>query len=92
MHEAVLLRAEVKELQAANAMKQQRQRRRKKRIQESGVLTVKEGQDIAHQVELDEQLRMEMRKHQGARRRCGLCNKVGHNARTCTRHQENNAE
>ena len=64
MHTAVLLRAEVKELQAANAMEKRRQRKRKKRIQESGVFTVKEGQDIAHQAGVEEQIRMEMRKHQ----------------------------
>ena len=40
MHSAVLLREEVKELQAAKAMKKSRQ---KKRIQEAGVLTVQEG-------------------------------------------------
>ncbi len=43
MHTAVLLREEVKELQAVNAIKKRRQKRRKrrkKRIQEAGVLIV----------------------------------------------------
>jgi len=92
MHTAALLRAEVKELQAANAMKKRRQRKRKKRIQESGVLTVREGQDITQQAAVDEQIQNEMRRRPGAPRRCGLCNKVGHNARTCARQQESNVE
>ena len=40
MYTAVLLRKEVKELQAVNVMKKRRQKRSKKRIQEAGVLTV----------------------------------------------------
>jgi hypothetical protein len=92
MHTAVLLKAEVKELQVANAMKKQRQRKRKKRIQEAGVLTVQEGQDIIQNAAVEEQIRMEIRRPQGAQRRCGRCKGVGHNARTCTRHQESNVE
>lgn len=87
IHMAVLLKVEVKELQAANAIKKRRQRKAKKRLQESGVLTVQEGQDIAQQGAVEEQIRMEMRQSQGAQRRCGLCGKVGHNARTCAKHQ-----
>jgi hypothetical protein len=92
MHAAVLLRDEVKELQAANAMKKRRQKRRKKRIQEAGVLTVQEGQDIIQNAAVEEQIRMETRRTQGAQRRCGRCKEVGHNARTCARHQESSAE
>ena len=40
MHTATLLRVEVKELQAANVMKKRRQKKARKRLQESGVLTV----------------------------------------------------
>ena len=92
MHAAVLLREEVKELQAANAMKKQRQKRRRKRIQEAGVLTVREGQDIIQNAAVEEQIRLEMQRPQGAQRRCGKCGGTGHNARTCARHQESNAE
>jgi hypothetical protein len=92
MHTAVLLRQEVKELQAANAMKKQRQKRRKKRIQEAGVLTVREGQDIIQNAAVEEQIRMEIQKPQGAKRRCRKCGGAGHNVRTCIKHQESNAE
>jgi len=54
MHTAALLRAEVKELQAANVMKKRRQKKVKKHLQESGVLTVQEGQDIIQQSALEE--------------------------------------
>jgi len=87
MHTAALLRAEVKELQAANAMKKRRQKKVKKRLQESGVLTVQEGQDIIQQSALEEQIRTEIRQSQGAQRRCGSCGNTGHNARTCGRSQ-----
>ena len=54
MHTAVLLQEEVKELQAANVMKKRRQKRKKKRIQEAGVLTVREGQDIIQNAAVEE--------------------------------------
>ena len=62
MHTVVLLREEVKELQAANVMKKWRQRKRKKRIQEAGVLTVQEGQDIIQNAAVEEQIRLEAQK------------------------------
>jgi len=37
MHTAVVLRAEVKELQAANAMKKRGERKRKERVQEAAL-------------------------------------------------------
>ena len=92
MHTAVLLRKEVKELQAANAMKKRRQKRSKKRIQEAGVLTVQEGQDIIQNAAVEEQIRLEAQKPQGAQRRCGKCGGAGHNARTCLKHQESNVK
>ena len=92
MHAAILLREEVKELQAANAMKKRRQKRRKKRIKEVGVLTVREGQDIIQNAAMDGQIRLETQRPQGAQRRCGKCGGTGHNARTCARRQEPNAE
>jgi len=92
MHTAVLLQAEVKELQAANAIKKQRKRRCKKHIQEDGVLSVQEGQNIIQNMAVEEQIQMEMQRPQGAQRQCGWCKGVGHNACTCTRHQESNTE
>lgn len=92
MHAALLLREEVKELQAANAIKKPRQKGRKKRIQEAGVLTVQEGQDIIRNAAVEEQMRLETQRSQGAQHRCRKCGGTGHNARTCVRHQESNAE
>jgi hypothetical protein len=92
MHTAVLLREEVKELQAANAMKKQRQKRCKKHIQEAGVLTVQEGQDIIQNAVVEEQIRLETKGLQGAQCRCEKCGGAGHNAHTCVRCQESNAE
>ena len=92
MYTAVLLRSEVKELQAANVMKMQRKKRRKKRIQEAGVLSVQEGQNIIQNTAVEEQIRMEMQRPQGVQRRCGRCKGVGHNTHTCIRHQESNVE
>ena len=92
MHTATLLRQKVKGLQAANATKKQRQQRHKKRIQEAGVLTVREGRDIIQTAAVEEQIRMETHKPQGAQRRRGRCNRVGHNARTCAKHQASSAE
>ena len=71
-------------------MKKRRERKRKKHIQESGVLTVREGQDIIQQAALEEQIQSEMQGLNGAQRWCGLYKKVGHNARTCARQQQSN--
>ena len=95
MHSAVLLKAEVKALQAANEQKKRRERKRKRRIMQGGSLSVREGEDILQSAEVDAQLRTEVASEttqevgsKGRRKRCGLCGIVGHNARTCEREQE----
>jgi hypothetical protein len=45
-HSAALLKAEVKALQEANQAKKRRARKRKRRIQHSGILTIEEGENI----------------------------------------------
>ena len=80
MYTVVLLQEEVKELQAVNMMKKWRQKRKKKRIQEAGVLIVREGQDIIQNAAVEEQIRLEAQRPQGAQRRCRKCGGTGHNA------------
>jgi hypothetical protein len=53
MDSAVLLKVEVKALQAANEQKKRRERKRKRRIMQGGSLSVREGEDILHSVEVD---------------------------------------
>ncbi|KFY20795.1 hypothetical protein V491_03425 [Pseudogymnoascus sp. VKM F-3775] len=87
MHSAVLLKAEVKALQAANEQKKRRERKRKRRIMQGGSLTVREGEDILQSAEVDAQVRTEVASETarqvgstGRQRRCGRCEKIGHNA------------
>jgi hypothetical protein len=95
MHSAVLLKAEVKALQAANEQKKRRERKRKRRIMQGGSLSVREGEDIVHSAEVEAQVRTEVASESsrqvgstGRQKRCGICGIMGHNARTCERRQE----
>ena len=95
MHSAVLLKAEVKALQAANEQKKRRERKRKRRIMQGGSLSIREGEDILQSAEVDAQIQTEVASEtawqvgsKGRQRRCGLCGNMGHNARTCERRQE----
>ena len=95
MHSAILLKVEVKALQAANEQKKRRERKRKRRIMQGGSLSVREGEDILQSAEVDAQVCTEVASETtrqvgptGRQRRCGLCGTIGHNARTCERHQE----
>jgi hypothetical protein len=90
MHSAVLLKAEVEGLQKANQAKNQRRKQQRKQIQQGGVLTVQEGQDILTQSAIEEQISQEIRQETGPhqriemkQRRCGTCGETGHNVRTC---------
>jgi len=84
-HSAALLKAEVKALQEANQAKKRRARKQKRRIQHSGSLTIEEGENIVQNAAIEAQIRQEMK---GSQRRCGSCNSIGHNSRTCKRRQE----
>jgi hypothetical protein len=95
MHSAILLKAEVKALQAANEQKKRRERKRKRRIMQGGSLSVREGEDILQSAEVNAQVRTEVASEssrqvgsKGRQRRCGRCEKIGHNTRTCERSQE----
>ncbi|KFY29070.1 hypothetical protein V491_00203 [Pseudogymnoascus sp. VKM F-3775] len=69
MHSAVLLKAEVKALQAANEQKKRRERKRKRRIMQGGSLSVREGEDILQSAEVDAQVRIEVASESS--RQCG---------------------
>jgi hypothetical protein len=99
MHSAVLLKAEVQALQKANQVVSRRHRRKKRRIQQGGILTIQEGQVILTQTAVEEQIREEtrkggiqLRKSEMRQQRCGTCGETGHNARTCQKDQETTIE
>jgi len=86
MHSAILLKAKVKALQEANQTKKRRARNRKVRIQNGGSLTIQEGEELVREArigQVESGGTEETRSQKGQRRRCRLCNQVGHNARTC---------
>ncbi|KFY30770.1 hypothetical protein V493_01675, partial [Pseudogymnoascus sp. VKM F-4281 (FW-2241)] len=60
MYSAVLLKAEVKALQAANEQKKRRERKCKRRIMQGGSLSVREGEDIVQSAEVEAQVRTEV--------------------------------
>ena len=90
MHRVALLEAETSTLRKANEALNKRRRGQRKRIQLGGSLTVQDVQDLLDQKDLDEQIKKEERQSGGRGggsrrgvRRCGICGKPGHNARTC---------
>jgi hypothetical protein len=89
-HENTLLSAEVRTLRAANKALSKRRRAKKAHVRQGGVLTVEDTQDIIAQKDIDEQVRRDVRaaggshrEGQSSGRRCEICGKAGHNARTC---------
>ncbi|KAM5526428.1 transposase [Fusarium oxysporum f. sp. phaseoli] len=90
MHEVVLLRNEVRNLRDANEILSRRRRAKRTRLQKGGAMTVQEASQVIDQMDVDAQVVAESSRN-GARgrsdrpggRRCGVCGKAGHNARTC---------
>ena len=90
MHRVALLAAENKDLREANEILSRRRRAKRTRLQKRGVITVEEGRQAIDQMDADAQVVAESSQSGGqgrsARpgvRRCGVCGKPGHNARTC---------
>jgi hypothetical protein len=90
MHKMALMKAEVEQLRAANALLSKRRRAKKTRLRQSGSMTIAEGQALQDQNDVEEQIKQEDRQTRGRKprdetkgRRCGVCGKTGHNARTC---------
>jgi hypothetical protein len=89
-HSMVLLTKRNAELEAANHAASRRRSRKKKRIQREGILTAKEGLQLATLKESSargdrERPKKRARVEAGepSQRRCGRCGKTGHNLRTC---------
>ena len=90
MHKVALLVAENKELRQANEILSRRRRQKKTRLQKGGAMTVEEASQVIDQMDVDTQVVAELSRSGGRGRsvgpgvrRCGICGKTGHNARTC---------
>jgi hypothetical protein len=87
---AELMRDRIASLEKANEAASARKQRKKKRIQQRGVLTKGAGEDILAQREADQQIAREQRQEgersgvsRQALARCKKCRETGHNSRTC---------
>jgi hypothetical protein len=65
-HELVLLRAELKDVRAANEVLSKRQRAKKTRLRQGGSLSFQEVEDLVAENEVDRQIQEET--HRGSRR------------------------
>jgi hypothetical protein len=90
MHEVVLLRNEVRNLRDANEILSRRRRAKRTRLQKEGEITVQEASQVIDQMDVNAQVVTESSRSGGRGRsvgpgvrRCGICGKTGHNARTC---------
>ena len=90
MHQLALLKSENQILRQENQTLSKRRRAKKTHLRHRGSLTIGEGQDIQAQSHVDEQIKEEVTRKRGRtrgaktrQRRCGVCGKGGHNARTC---------
>jgi hypothetical protein len=90
MHEVVLLRSELRNLRDANEILSRRRRTKRTRLQKGGAMTVEEASQVIDQMDVDTQVVAESSRSGGqgrserpGSRRCGVCRKTGHNARTC---------
>jgi hypothetical protein len=90
MLSAELMRDRIATLEKANKAALARKQRKKKRIQQHGVLTKGAGEDILAQREADQQIARKEREggeqsglNRQALARCSRCREPGHNARTC---------
>jgi len=90
VHELTLLREEITTLRKANDLLSRRRRTKKRRVQEGGVVRVKDIQDLEAQREANIQLQADLREDRGrtkqsepSKRCCRCCGQPGHNVRTC---------
>ena len=86
----MLAQKEIAKLKAANEAATRRKSYKRKRVQVEGTLTVEEGARIATLEEFGarsdrKKSKKQVRAEVGepSQRRCGRCNRTGHNARTC---------
>lgn len=91
MHQMVLMKDRISQLEDANCTLSKRRREKKTRVRAGGTLIIKDAKDLIEQKEVVQQLDGEMRasnshtrRSETAARRCGNCHATGHNARTCS--------
>jgi cyanophycinase-like exopeptidase len=89
-HSSMLMRNQVAELQAANKAATRRKSHKRKCVLREGTLTVEESQRLTALREFGSRSDGKMAKQrvragegEPSQRRCGRCNGIGHNARTC---------
>jgi hypothetical protein len=99
LHENVLIKARVRELEEQVAELTRRRGRKRKRIQTggtiefgAGALQVAESASAARTTSKKGGSRGSQERTQPAQRRCGNCGKTGHNARTCQKDVEKDSE
>jgi hypothetical protein len=90
MHKMALMRDEIKQLREANELLSKRRRAKKTRLRNGGSLSIQEAEDLRDEIEIQVQVKREIRASSGRKprtethaRRCGNCGETGHNARTC---------
>jgi hypothetical protein len=90
MHKVILLRDQVRNLEEANKILSRRRRQKRTRLQKGGAITIQEASQVIDQIDVNTQVQAETSRSGGQGRsvgpgvrRCGICGKSGHNARTC---------
>ena len=98
-HENILLKKEVALLRETNHILSKRRKTKNKRLQEGGTLTVQEGQALLAEKEGGKQQWQPTATEGGRRKRvetkgrkCGVCGKSEHNARTCQEVEETSSD
>jgi hypothetical protein len=89
MHKMALLQAKVAELRKANTLISKRRKAKKTRVRLEGSFNSQDVQNLQNQKGVAQQIQQKMRgnnagsnRGQPQQRRCGVCGKTGHNART----------
>jgi hypothetical protein len=90
MHKMAFFQAEVAEFRKANALISKRRRAKKTRVRLEGSLNSQNVQNLQDQKDVTQQIQQKIHKNgagssrsQPRQRRCSVCGKTGHNARTC---------
>jgi hypothetical protein len=98
-HKLALAQQEIAELRAANEAAMRRKSHKRKRVKAEGTLTIGDGARLTTLNEFGarsdgKKAKKRVRTEGGepSQRRCGRCNKTGHNAQTCKQTEEVVAE
>jgi hypothetical protein len=90
MYETTLMRNEIRNLREGNEKLSRRRRSKRTRVLKGETATVDEVSQVIDQIDVDTQVAGESSRSGGRGRsvgpgvrRCGVCGKTGHNARTC---------